>query len=166
MTETIHTRRLTLRPIAPDDAPQITALIGDYDVARWLTLVPHPYALSDAQTFISNIRNLGQHWAIVADASLIGVVSIRSELGYWLGKPYWGRGYMTEAASAVVSDHFDETSAPLNSGFHLGNAASAQVLRKLGFVAGGTRTAFSSASKEEVTIQEMTLTRADWQARP
>ena len=164
MKTLITTKRLTLRPLYSDDAADISALIGGYDVARWLTMVPHPYQPADALEFIDGLQAGENVWAITTDGPSIGVVSIKPELGYWLGKPFWGKGIMSEAARAVVAAYFDTTEETLNSGYHLGNAGSANVLSKLGFVLGGTRTAFAKSTQSEVTIQEMALTHDAWRA--
>lgn len=165
MTETIHTARLTLRPLRPEDAATLTALVGDLDVAQWLTLVPHPYKLADAEAFITAHQDTARFWAITLQDHLVGVISIGSELGYWLGKPHWGQGLMTEAATAVVAHHFERSREALPSGYHLGNAASCNVLTKLGFRPSERRVAHSRATGQMVTIQGMELSRAEWEAR-
>jgi RimJ/RimL family protein N-acetyltransferase len=148
-----------------EDAADITALIGVFDVARWLTMVPQPYQHADALEFIDELQVDDTVWGISTDGPVIGVVSIKPELGYWLGKPFWGRGIMSEATQAVVAAYFDTTEATLKSGYHVGNAGSANVLSKLGFVPGGTRKAFAKSMQTEVSIQEMSLSQAAWQAR-
>ena len=160
----ISTNRLTLGPLQSDDAADITTLMGDFDVARWLTMVPHPYMRADALEFIEGLTRNDNVWGITTDGPLIGVVSIKPELGYWLGKPYWNQGIMSEAATAVVAAYFDNTDTTLMSGYHLGNAGSEKVLRKLGFEKGGTRKAFAKSTQTYVTIQKMSLTQEKWRA--
>ncbi len=105
MSLEIKTDRLLLRPLALADAPALVPLIGDYEVARWLTVVPHPYTLADGETFV---REIAGPWdrAITLAGELIGVVGISGGLGYWLGRPFWGHGYMSEAAAALVEAWF------------------------------------------------------------
>ncbi len=110
MSLEIKTDRLLLRPLGPADAPALVPLIGDYEVSRWLSVVPHPYTLADGETFV---REIAGPWdrAITLAGELIGVVGISGGLGYWLGRPFWGHGYMSEAAAALVGAWFAEDGA-------------------------------------------------------
>ncbi len=105
MSDPIETERLLLRPPVPADAPAIARLVGDFEVSRWLAVVPHPYTLEDALEFIEHISGRWDR-AITRDGELIGVVGITTSLGYWLGQPFWGCGYMSEAAGALVDAWF------------------------------------------------------------
>jgi RimJ/RimL family protein N-acetyltransferase len=137
------TPRLRLRPQVEADIPAIIAGLNDWEVARWLTIVPYPYTRSDADEWIG--RQVSPvpgkaHFAIDAGTGLIGVATLDSELGYWLDRSAHGRGYMTEACIALLEWHF--TARPddvVPSGYHVGNAASASVQHKLGFVESGHR---------------------------
>ncbi len=163
MATTIETQRLTLRPLAMSDAPTIAALIGDYDVSRWLTVVPHPYTVQDAEYFIENSQS---DWcfAITLNGCIIGVISADKQLGYWLGVAHWGQGYMGEVTNAVVSAWFGKSGADLKSGFFPENARSGAILRNLGFRPTKIVASHSLAQGRDVDLQEMTLSRADWQA--
>ena len=162
----IATRRLQLRPYKRSDAANITQMIGDLDVARWLTRVPYPYGLDDAEAFIQRMHDTDDLCcAITLDGALIGCVSHGDELGYWLGKPYWGHGFATEAASALVC-HVMEQGAPcVWSGFILGNVASQRVLTKLGFRNEDIKEVTSAALGAPVRVQKMLLQAPDWQAQ-
>ncbi|WP_346913373.1 GNAT family N-acetyltransferase [uncultured Roseibium sp.] len=143
MTPVIRTERLMLRPPAESDLERIVDLIGDYDVSKMLALVPHPYTRDHGIDWLSQ-ANTGKPgcetvFALDAGDGLIGCVSLGKlpndpTLGYWLGRPYWGRGYMSEAAGAALAWLFanhpiDElTSQAMDE-----NPASLKVLRKLGF---------------------------------
>ena len=163
MSHHITTKRLTLRPLGPEDAAPITAMIGDYDVVRWLTRAPYPYTHQDAVSFIDSNAE-GQHTlAILADETFVGVVSNKEELGYWIGKPYWGRGFVTEAARAVIARYFTEGHEDLESGHLLHNAASRAVLCKLGFVDTVIQKRPSASLGKSVDVQRMTLSRAAWE---
>ncbi len=105
MSDPIETERLLLRPLVPADAPAIARLVGDFEVSRWLSVVPHPYCEADACAFIDTIAGAWDR-AITCQGTLIGVVGIGDSLGYWLGRPFWGRGYMSEAAAALVGAWF------------------------------------------------------------
>ena len=117
----LETERLLLRPLVAADAPQMTALAGDYDVAAGTLTLPHPYAQSDAEQFISRFQTASSAdpdhvfaLALRADDRLIGVIGLhearsflRAEMGYWLGKPYWNQGYASEAARRLVRYGFE-----------------------------------------------------------
>ncbi len=162
MTE-MQTDRLILRPLDMADAPDIARLIGDWEVIRWLTAPPWPYAVEDAEWFVGDESAQGSY-AITMDGEFCGVAGIGIELGYWLGRSFQGQGIMTEAARAIVDAHFGAGGGDLVSGYLEGNAASANVLRKLGFQPTARRTRFSNPRGCEVPSQEMILTRQGWQA--
>lgn len=161
------TQRLILRPLVAEDAEALTTLIDDYEVAKWLTVVPHPYTHADAEWFIADqAKNDGHVWAITKEDTLMGVIGDVRELGYWLGRPYWGHGYMKEAARAVTTHWYDtHASDPLISGHFLGNAGSRSVLQSLGFTDTHIEPAHSKAQDKEVQLQRMRLTRAAWEAK-
>lgn len=159
MPRSIITDRLVLRQHAPSDAPRLAQLIADPDVQRWLPLVPHPYGLDDARQFIARARDKPWTLAISSKGALIGGIALAEQLGYWLGKPYWGRGYATEAAKAVLAAWFASHSGDVLSGHLMGNAASRKVLLKLGF-RDSTQTARQSLFLGgSVTVQNMVLSR-------
>ena len=105
MTRVIETDRLVLRPPENGDAPAIARLIGNFEVSKWLTVVPHPYTLADGEAFV---REIAGPWdrVITRTGEVIGVVGIKDSLGYWLGQPFWGQGFMSEAAGALVAEWF------------------------------------------------------------
>jgi alkylation response protein AidB-like acyl-CoA dehydrogenase len=80
------TPRLTLRPVTPADALAIVAGVGDWDVAKWLAVVPHPYTLDDARQFIEIIAPQAVGLWAIDDGDLAGIISIDGELGYWLAR--------------------------------------------------------------------------------
>ncbi len=90
----------------------------------------------------------------------MGVVGITGHLGYWLGKPFWGKGYMSEAAGALVDAYFDHTrTKQIVSGAFADNPVSAKVLRKLGFAETGRSRQHCEARGGEVDHIDMMLTR-------
>src|SRR5262245_23265628 len=122
MTRIIHTGRLMLRPLQAGDGEALFALFNDWDVIRWLSTPPWPYTLDDARTFVAG-RLEGEAaertFAVTLDGALVGCIDDRSvtpkyvvnappgpNLGYWLGRPYWGKGYVTEAARAFLAHLF------------------------------------------------------------
>jgi RimJ/RimL family protein N-acetyltransferase len=160
----IKTARLLLRRLEMADAPGIARLVGDLEVTRWLTVVPHPYAVADAETFI---REAGADWrfGIEIDGLIAGVIGVQKQLGYWLGQRYWGRGYMTEAVYAVVNAWFLAGEEALGSGYFVDNHRSGAILRKMGFRCTEVVTQHSLAQGCDVQCQKMVLSAVDWQAR-
>lgn len=151
----IRTERLTLRPLRPEDAEPIAAMIAEWEVIRWLTMPPHPYRLEDAEWFVG--RAGPRHWAITEGGPLMGVVSLKPDLGYWLGTPFHGQGYMTEAARAVLAWHFAGGGGQVESGHLLGNGPSRAVLLKLGFRDAGVERKWANSHGAEVDVQRMLL---------
>ena len=136
--------RLTLRPPAPADAPRLTRLIDDFGVARMTSRVPHPYGPGDAQTFFDGLSKSNDDWRFAVehpDYGFIGVISLDRregafrELGYWLGRPFWGRGYATEAACALLQWARDARDLRAAAAGHFeDNPTSGRVLDKAGFL--------------------------------
>jgi RimJ/RimL family protein N-acetyltransferase len=139
----LQTARLILHPPRPADAKAIAALADDIRVARNTLRIPHPYTLADAEAFIASAdkREGEAAFAVTLRSGvLIGLAGIArlngnaAELGYWLGVPFWGQGYATEAARAVIDHAFAELGHDvLNSGARISNPASRRVLEKCGF---------------------------------
>lgn len=166
MTQTLQTDRLVLRGFRTDDVEPITNLIGNLKVARWLTHVPHPYTLEDAEWFIAKDRETpGVTYAIECDGAFIGAVSHGEMLGYWIAEPWWGKGYATEAADALIAHRFEQGASEIISGYHLGNDGSRNVLTKLGFVPTRQDSVYSKSLKRDVTLQRVVLKTEDWEAR-
>jgi RimJ/RimL family protein N-acetyltransferase len=167
--KTIHTARLVLRPLAAADTDALLPLFTDWDVIRWLSAPPWPYARSDMDMFFGMLIGRGDEAhekfrVITLDGAAIGAVSIdgtkRRLLGYWLGKPFWGRGIMTEAALGLVRDYFATAARrPLTSGAFDGNAASLKVQENLGFVVQGRKPQFCHPQAQDLPLIETELTR-------
>ncbi len=160
----IETNRLRLRPLTLADVEDMTRLIGDIEVSRWLTVVPHPYGLADARRFIGNIAGTHDR-AIEIDGAFAGVVGLSDELGYWLGRLYWRNGYMSEAVSAAVASWFEEGGRNLNSGYFVGNEGSKRILSRVGFQPTLVEQTVSVATGIRNPLQKMALSRADWLAQ-
>jgi ribosomal-protein-alanine N-acetyltransferase len=138
----LKTERLLLRSPVLGDAARIALLAGDYDVASMTGTIPHPYSEEMAVHWIQGLYagEEGVAFAIDLGTELIGCVGYRAlgerhaEMGYWIGKPYWGLGYATEAARAVIGHIFArEDYDYLTAGHFAENPASARVIAKLGF---------------------------------
>ncbi len=146
----IATERLLLRPLRLDDAESIHRLVNDWEVVRMLSQLPFPYprALADkwiASTLEQIERGSGYHLAITGQENgremLIGCIGLRLDikprvgnLGYWIGRRYWGHGVATEAAArlsrwALANLDLDRLEAHVA----VDNPASGAVLRRAGF---------------------------------
>ena len=143
----LQTERLTLRFHVLSDIPALMPLIGAREVAATTLRIPHPYTEADAQDFIAGAQEdlssgSGLRLGIVLRESdtLCGGVGLRiepdhrrAELGYWIGVPYWGKGYATEAARALVKYGFETPQLHRIFASHfVNNSASARVLGKIG----------------------------------
>jgi RimJ/RimL family protein N-acetyltransferase len=139
-----RTPRLLLRPGFPEDAPALAAAIGDEMIVRNLAVVPWPYTLRDAEAFLASPRDPILPSFLIfertdAAPQLVGSCGLGRrpsgavEMGYWIARPYWGRGFATEACAALI-DIARTLGLPSLEGAHfLDNPASARVLEKLGF---------------------------------
>ncbi|PHR52494.1 MAG: GNAT family N-acetyltransferase [Robiginitomaculum sp.] len=147
---TLQTERLALRAFTMADAPRVTELIAVRQVISMLEQPPWPYQLVDAQFWISGQAGRQRSGAAYAFAittkndGLIGSIGLQKknsdllDLGYWLGQPYWGKGYGSEAALAVMTWAAEELGVrQLESGYFEDNPASGRILTKLGFVPTG-----------------------------
>lgn len=162
----ITTKRLVLRPLAGGDRDVIVQLLNDIDVSRWLTVVPHPYTSADFDAFLNFLTEGAklEGLAIQAKEGVVGVIGIGETLGYWLGKSFHGKGYMTEAAQALVDWYFKNSDVQfLESGYFEGNTASYRVLKKTGFKpTGDVVSEYSQAQGVEVPLIKESLSRDDW----
>lgn len=162
MIPTLETERLLLRPFRSEDAAFVHRHCSEWNVARMLTRVPHPYTRDMAESWIASHEaawNVGDEvsFCIELGGEAIGTVGLRRtepgtcNLGYWLGEPWWGRGFTTEAARRAVRFAFEELGAEkLTSGHFSDNPASGQVLEKCGFRYTGEGVEHSVARGEAV----------------
>ena len=141
------TERLLLRSFTLEDAADVQRLAGDRDIASTLPNMPHPYEDGMAEKWMSACsekfeKNEALNFAITLriDKNFIGGIALsldqkneRGEIGYWIGKPYWNRGYATEAARAVVAYSFEVLKLNRIYAYHFTrNPASGRVLEKIG----------------------------------
>lgn len=163
----VGTERLILRPLRPGDAPRMAELANDRGVAANLSTMPHPYGEAQARAFLAGCADAD--WAESArfaiehrEAGFIGTLgferkgAVLPELGYWLGRPYWGQGYATEAArAALVWAHRDWGRKAVAAGHFADNPASGEVLMKAGFLYTGDVEARPSAARGEAAPTRM-----------
>ena len=148
----LKTSRLTLRPFSLADAPRVQELAGDERVSAMTINIPHPYEDGMAEHWISTHAeafSTGERIVYAVTISqtseLIGAIGLTQltkadgNLGYWIGVPYWGYGYCTEAAGAVVEFALTQYGLPMVYARHLTeNRASGRVILKNGFSHVGT----------------------------
>ncbi len=174
----IETKRIALRPFTPEDAPSLQALISDWDVAKTLALVPHPYPENGAAQWIATHRELAGRgdeyiFAVVSKPKnvLIGAISVRKKsfrfgsVGYWIGKRYWGKGFATEALQSISAVAFDWLNMPELTAVALAdNPASHRVLEKSLFTKTGSK---QLQHRDEAALREFNvfrLGREVWEA--
>jgi len=150
------TERLVLRPFHREDAAEFARLAGDWAVASMTSDIPHPLSRSQAEAWLKPGRG-EVRFAVTVDGQLIGGSGFyrrrsgAAELGFWLGRPWWGNGYTTEAARAVMRHGLMAHRIPGYTSSHfVDNWASANVLRKLGFEPVGRGLIASSARGHDV----------------
>ena len=138
----LETERLALRRPTLADVKAIARLANDRRIAENTRRLPHPYSEQDAIEFVRAIASDNREtvFLIESDSTPIGMVGIdwrqqnAPELGYWLGVRYWGQGFATEAARAVIDFSFEEFDAEhLIAGARVVNPASRNILEKCGF---------------------------------
>ena len=152
------TRRLTLRPGWPEDAPALSEAIGHEPVVRNLARAPHQPRFQ--------IMTRGEN-QLIGGIELIALGAGVHELGYWLTPTAWGRGYATEAGRAVIDIARHALGGERLLGrYMIDNPASGRVLRKLGFVEIGGGRLFSVARHAEIECVELALDLAEPCAPP
>jgi RimJ/RimL family protein N-acetyltransferase len=164
-----RTPRLLLRPGFPEDAPALATAIGDSAIARNLAVVPWPYTLRDAEAFLARPRDPVLPSLLVLERTdgaprLIGSCGLGRrpsgavEMGYWIARPFWGRGFATEACGALIGMAGALGLSTLEASHFIDNPASARVLDKLGFESLGIiAPRMSCARGEEVPARLMRL---------
>ena len=162
----LESRRLILRPPRPTDIEAMTVWLSDYAVASMTARVPHPYYEEDAAAFIALAP---PHRFVIQrrDGLFLGMTGLHledgNEFGYWLGKPFWGFGYATEAAHRLVAYTFESLGVEaVHAGWFADNPASGHVLAKLGARHDGSKMRDCRARGRAVLCHDMLLTRADF----
>ena len=145
----IETARLRVRSYRDDDLADLVALAGNWEIARWVGTIPHPYTEADGREWIARVQEnhatgRPRRFAIALKKTdrLIGGVGLDAStgdgseepaLGYWVGQPYWGNGYAREAAAAVIDYGFRTLGLETIRAYtDPGNAASQKVLLHCG----------------------------------
>ena len=170
----LETKRLTLRAPCIEDAKAVAALANDRRIAENTARIPYPYKLADAENFIAGANKAdGEVVFLIAarDGAIMGACGAvpldgqPPELGYWLGAPFWGKGFATEALHALIDfafGEFDHTA--LQAGARVTNPASRRVLEKCGFQWTGVGLYRIRALSSSAPIDRFRLERGIWSA--
>jgi RimJ/RimL family protein N-acetyltransferase len=174
--EPIVTERLVLRPLEARDCARLVQLANNWRVAKNLSTMPYPYTEAAADDWLGKQAEL---WAggktvtlaITLGGELIGGtgVGVRDhadwEMGYWLGEPYWNRGYASEAARALRDYAFCGLKLDkIVAGHYADNHASGAILTKLGFRYTKETMRYCLAQGVNVRCLDMELRRERWLA--
>ena len=140
----LETDRLNLSSFNQMDKSKIVSLANNYEIAKNLGRMPYPYQKDDAEFFLTNVVTTEVTWKISLKETgeMIGTIGLKpvinnmvSELGFWYGQEFWGYGYATEAAKAVIEHAFHDLNlTKIIAGHFVANPASGKVLKKLGFL--------------------------------
>jgi RimJ/RimL family protein N-acetyltransferase len=166
----LETERLILRAPRRGDVKAIVRLANDRRVAENTARIPHPYRADDAEGFVAAVNRADGEtvFAVMLGGELIGMCGVElrdsgAEIGYWLGVPYWGRGYATEAARAVIDHAFGALGHDaLAAGARVSNPASRRVLEKCGFQWTGVALYRIRAINSSAPLDRFRLDRGLW----
>lgn len=143
-----RTERLLLRPGWAEDAPALARVIADEQVVRNLATAPWPYGLEDAEAFLAAPRDPAMPSFLITERTegeprIVGSCGLGRrpsgavELGYWIGRAHWGKGFATEAGRALIEIARALKLPRLEASHFVDNPASGRVLEKLGFIPTG-----------------------------
>jgi len=171
----LRTKRILLRPLQAADAPAFHRLINDWDICRKLPDAPFPYPVALAGEWIAaaaadRAAGKAQQFALVEEASgtLIGCAGLRlsrdgksADLGYWLGRKFWRKGFGLEVATRLTSWGLAEMQINrVTATVAEDNEASLAVLRRAGFFETGKGTkAFLCRAEAKLPVRHLAATR-------
>lgn len=172
----VETERLLLRPPHEDDVDDLVRFANNYEIARMLSSMPHPYFAEDAREFIERVRKASAGGCVYAitdkrTARFMGVCGLHEDpardelpfLGYWLGEPFWGRGLATESARAMVDLFFKVTARDgLLASARTDNPASRRVIEKCGGRYWKRGTDYNRVLGEIRNLDHFLITRESW----
>ena len=163
----IRTERLLIKTPEIDDKFELTQLINDKDVIKWLSDIPFPYTLNHAEEFIERsqeetLKQESYNLMIFHNGKMLGGIGLRDfynescQVGYWLGKQYWGNGFATEALKSISDFGFGQLNLEeIYASYKIGNKGSKRVLMKCGFQFYREKKEFDSVLLKEESLIEM-----------
>jgi RimJ/RimL family protein N-acetyltransferase len=163
----IRTERLLIKTPEIDDKFELTQLINDKNVIKWLSEIPFPYTIGHAEEFIERsqeevLKQESYNFMIFQDRKMLGGIGLRDfnknscELGYWLGKKYWGNGFASEAVNGILDFGFDQLNLEeIYAAYKITNEGSKRVLEKCGFEFFREKKEFDSLLLKEESLIEM-----------
>ena len=167
----LATERLVMRAPCEADIAQLVELADNRHVAEMLARMPHPYGEAEARAFLAMTRSrragIAYALTLAGTDTFVGCAGLNMtdrglELGYWIGEPYWKRGYATEAAHALVDLAFKRTSTQvLQASTRVINPASRRVIHKCGFQYAG-QGMLNSIVAGQVPVERYRLDRKTW----
>jgi RimJ/RimL family protein N-acetyltransferase len=172
----LETMRLRLRPYSEADIAELLPLVGRREVAATTLRIAHPYTEKDARDFLTLTGDSDKVWLAITlcdDGRQIGGVGLRldeqhhhAELGYWLGVPYWGKGYATEAAQEMLRYGFEDLGLHRIFASHFKhNTNSGRILRKLGMCHEGCQREHLRKWDQFVDSELYGILRQEWEHR-
>jgi [ribosomal protein S5]-alanine N-acetyltransferase len=154
----LQTARLRLRPLSLSDEAGVLEGLNDPEIASWLATTPFPYPAADFRSYVANAPE-GETFSIHDATGFAGLIGGGAELGFWVARHAQGRGYAVEAAVGLLHAVFEFFDGPVQSGYFLGNAPSAKVLNRLGFVQTGQCRKYCRALDQDMDHVDLALTR-------
>jgi RimJ/RimL family protein N-acetyltransferase len=167
----LETDRLLLRRPTPADVKAIAHLANDRRIADNCRRLPHPFLHDHAMELVRGTTDDDRGPVLLVEHTFtpIGVVGIdwrepdAPELGYWLGVAYWGRGFATEAARAVIDFAFEEFNVEhLFASARVTNPSSRNILEKCGFQWSGVELHRFEALRSSTPVDRFRLSRGVW----
>ena len=173
------TDRLLLRRLKLEDAPHIVTFAGDYDVAKMTLNIPHPYPPDEAMPFIKRSYKTWEEGTAYSFAIVLGTTDIfmgviglrphmqhrRADVGYWIGKSFWGHGYMTEALERIIQFGFEDLDLNrIDAGYRVDNSASGRVMEKAGMEYEGTFRQYAMRDDEYMDLSYRAILRENYKS--
>jgi [ribosomal protein S5]-alanine N-acetyltransferase len=173
---TLETARLKLRPYTEADIPELLPLIGTREVAATTLRIAHPYTEQDAKAFLELSKDPDKLWLAItlrSDNRQIGGIGLRvdkqhqhADLGYWLGVPFWGRGYATEAGTEILRYGIETLALHRIFASHFKhNPASGRILKKIGMKYEGCQREHLLKWDRFLDSELYGILRREWEAR-
>jgi len=174
----LKTNRLILRAFSMSDAKDVQSFAGAKEIESTTMLIPHPYEDGMAEKWIATHKKQydkseGVNFAITLkkDGQLVGSINLmsitkdhaRAELGYWIGTPFWNKGYCSEAGEAVLNYAFKTLMLNRVHAHYLSrNSASGRVMEKLGMKHEGRQKQHIFKSEKYEDIELYGILKEDW----